>query len=219
MSSGDDTGERNPFAPPPADAPDQPWRPRAPRPNGGADRPDGQDGEPDERPLVPPPHPWSPGYQGGGRNPRPSAPQPPKLDPNDPAQRRARNAALAGMISLVCAFASLHYVALFVGALAVFWGVSAMRAPKQSSGAGTAGGGSAGQAPSEPSTPNPLTPAALAGILTGAMTVVFVSSVLGLAVYYNDYVTCVQDSLTSSAVDGCDKLAPQWYVDITKTSE
>ncbi|MFB6894033.1 hypothetical protein ACFCX4_32500 [Kitasatospora sp. NPDC056327] len=217
MSSGDDTGERNPFAPPPADAPDQPWRPRAPRTDDGSDRPEGQDGDQDERPPVPPPHPWSPGYQGGGWNPRPPAPQPPRLDPNDPAQRKARNAALAGMGALVCAFAALHYVALFVGALAIVWGVSAMRSPRPAATGDTAGAPApAGPAPTAS---NPLTPAALAGILTGAMTVVFVSAVLGLALYYNDYVTCVRDSLTSSATDGCDRLAPQWYVDITKQSE
>ncbi|GAA1412631.1 hypothetical protein GCM10009639_65070 [Kitasatospora putterlickiae] len=215
MSSGDDTGERNPFAPPPADAPDQPWRPRAPHASGGSDRPEGQDDDQDERPLVPPPHPWSPGYQGGGWHPRPPAPQPPRLDPGDPAQRKARNAALAGMGALVCAFASLHYVALFVGALAIVWGVSAMRAPRPAAADATA----AAPAPVGPTAPNPLTPAALAGILTGAMTVVFVSSVLGLALYYNDYVTCVQDSLTASGADGCERLAPQWYVDITKQSE
>ncbi|MFF2349314.1 hypothetical protein ACFVVL_06005 [Kitasatospora sp. NPDC058115] len=218
MSSGDDTGERNPFAPPPADAPDQPWRPRAPHPSDGSDRPEGQDGDPDERPLVPPPHPWSPGYRGSGWQPRPPAPQPPRLDPADPAQRKARNAALAGMGALVCAFASLHYVALFVGALAIAWGVSAMRAPKPAADAAT-GTGTGTPAAAAPPAPNPLTPAALAGILTGAMTVVFVSAVLGLAVYYNDYVTCVQDSLTASGADGCERLAPQWYVDITKQSE
>ncbi|MER5355094.1 hypothetical protein ABT093_32830 [Kitasatospora sp. NPDC002551] len=217
MSSGDDTGERNPFAPPPADAPDQPWRPRAPRPSDGSEGPEGQDGDPDERPLVPPPHPWSPGYQGGGWHPRPSAPQPPRLDPTDPAQRKARNAALAGMGALVCAFATLHYVALFLGALAIAWGVSAMRAPKPATADATAAPAAA--APGGPTAPNPLTPAALAGILTGAMTVVFVSSVLGLALYYNDYITCVRDSLTSSGADGCERLAPQWYVDITKPSE
>ncbi|MFF7454935.1 hypothetical protein [Kitasatospora sp. NPDC008115] len=224
MSSGDDTGERNPFAPPPADAPEQPWRPRAPHPSGGSDRPEGQDGDQEERPLVPPPHPWSPGYQGGRH--RPSGPQPPRLDPADPAQRKARNAALAGMGALVCAFAALHYVALFVGALAIAWGVSAMRAPRstgsdagagRASGTGTGAGRTAG--PAGGTAQNPLTPAALAGILTGAMTVVFVSSVLGLALYYNDYVTCVQDSLTASAVDGCERLAPQWYVDITRAGK
>ncbi|MFF2953236.1 hypothetical protein ACFVVU_18045 [Kitasatospora sp. NPDC057965] len=224
MSSGDDTGERNPFAPPPADAPDQPWRPRAPHSAEGSERPEGQDGDPDERPLVPPPHPWSPGYQGGGWHPRPPAPQPPRLDPSDPAQRKARNAALAGMGALVCAFATLHYVALFLGALAIAWGVSAMRTPKPApadSSAGAPTGAPTGGAVTAagPVAPNPLTPAALAGILTGAVTVVFVSSVLGLALRYNDYVTCVRDSLTASAADGCERLAPQWYVDITKQRE
>ncbi|MER7708340.1 hypothetical protein ABTX81_36300 [Kitasatospora sp. NPDC097605] len=218
MSSGDDTGERNPFAPPPADAPDQPWRPRAPHSSEGSDRPEGQDGDPDERPLVPPPHPWSPGYQGSGWHPRPPAPQPPRLDPTDPAQRKARNAALAGMGALVCAFAAVHYVALFLGALAIAWGVSAMRAPKPAP-ADAATGTPPPAAAAGPTTSNPLTPAALAGILTGAMTVVFVSAVLGLALYYNDYVSCVQDSLTAGAADGCERLAPQWYVDITRAGE
>ncbi|MFF1908408.1 hypothetical protein [Kitasatospora sp. NPDC058218] len=219
MSSGDNTGERNPFAPPPADAPDQPWQPRNPGPTEGPDAPDG-DGSPDERPQVPPPHPWSPGYQGGGWHPRPPAPQPPKLDPADPAQRKARNAALAGMGALVCAFASLHYVALFVGALAIVWGITAMRAPKPAATTATATGPAAPAAVAgESAAPNPLTPAALAGVLTGAMTVVFVSSVIGLSLYYNDYVTCVRDSLTSTGADNCERLAPKWYVDITKTRE
>ncbi|MGV9267063.1 hypothetical protein ACWDRR_20655 [Kitasatospora sp. NPDC003701] len=217
MSSGDNTGERNPFAPPPADAPDQPWQPRNPGPTEGPDAPDG-DGNPDERPQVPPPHPWSPGYQGGGWHPRPPAPQPPKLDPNDPAQRKARNAALAGMGALVCAFASLHYVALFVGALAIVWGITAMRAPKPATAPRT-GAAPAGAVAGEAGAPNPLTPAALAGVLTGAMTVVFVSSVIGLSLYYNDYVTCVRDSLTSTGADNCERLAPKWYVDITKNRE
>ncbi|MEU6236362.1 hypothetical protein [Kitasatospora sp. NPDC047058] len=213
MSSGDDTGERNPFAPPPADAPDQPWRPRNPGPAGGPDAPDGEGGQ-DERPQVPPPHPWSPGYQGGGWHPRPPAPQPPRLDPNDPAQRKARNAALAGMAALVCAFAALHYVALFVGALAIVWGVGAMRTPRPAGGR-TAATGAAPVAAG----PNPLTPAALAGVLTGAMTVVFVSSVIGLSLYYNDYVTCVRDSLTATGADNCDRLAPKWYVDVMRKGE
>ncbi|MFE2723715.1 hypothetical protein [Kitasatospora sp. NPDC059327] len=221
MSSGDNTGERNPFAPPPADAPDQPWQPRNPGPTEGSDAPDGEGG-PDERPQVPPPHPWSPGYQGGGRHPRPPAPQPPKLDPTDPAQRKARNAALAGMGALVCAFASLYYVALFVGALAIVWGVTAMRAPKPAAAkpaADSTGSGPSATAAGENPTPNPLTPAALAGVLTGAMTVVFVSSLIGLSLHYNEYVTCVRDSLTSTGADNCERLAPKWYVDITTKSE
>ncbi|MFC1417074.1 hypothetical protein [Streptacidiphilus cavernicola] len=87
-------GPRDPFAPPPKDAPDRPWQPRQPRqhPNhpgergwanedpprgGGEDGSGGQDGgsgsgpsgsgpagNGGQRPVVPPPHPWSPGYQG-----------------------------------------------------------------------------------------------------------------------------------------------------------
>ncbi|MFD0347806.1 hypothetical protein ACFQ0M_20865 [Kitasatospora aburaviensis] len=147
--------------------------------------------------------------------PRPPAPQPPRLDPNDPAQRKARNAALAGIASLICALAALHYVALFVGALAVAWGIGAMRAPKPA--ANPAGGAAAGAV--EPGSPNPLTPAALAGVLTGAMTVVFVTSAIGLSLYYNDYVTCVRDSLTTTGADNCERLAPKWYVDVTRQGE
>ncbi|MEV7777950.1 hypothetical protein [Kitasatospora sp. NPDC088351] len=215
MSSGDNTGERNPFAPPPADAPDQPWQPRTPPPAEGGEAPD--DAASEERPQVPPPHPWSPGHQGGGWHPRPPAPQQPRLDPGDPAQRRARNAALAGMASLVCAIAGIYYVALFVGALAILWGVNAMRAPKPAT--GTTTGGTPTAAAAVPATPNPLTPAALGGVLTGAVTVVFVSCVIGLSLYYNDYVTCVRDSLTATGEQGCDRLAPKWYVDIATKGE
>ncbi|MBV6696516.1 hypothetical protein [Kitasatospora aureofaciens] len=204
MSSGDNTGERNPFAPPPADAPDQPWQPRTPRPGEGPERPDGEGAG--EHPQVPPPHPWGPGPQGGdGWQPRPPAPQPPRLDPTDPAQRKARNAALAGLFALICVLAGFHWVALFVGALGILWGITAMRAPKPSA---TDPVGIA------PSASNPLTPAALSGILTGAMTVMVASSVIGLGLYYQDYVTCVQDSLTSVGADNCSRLAPQWYVDL-----
>ncbi|MEU9074826.1 hypothetical protein ACFYUY_16715 [Kitasatospora sp. NPDC004745] len=210
MSSGDDTGERNPFAPPPADAPDQPWQPRNPWPGehprgDGGQGPDGQGTG--ERPQFPPPHPWGPVQHGDGRGPRPPAPQPPKLDPTDPAQRRARNAALAGPAALVCLFIGLQWAALFFGVLGIVLGVSAMRTPRRAA----AGPGAAPR----PAAPNPLTPAALAGILTGAMTVVVASSVIALGVYYDDYVTCVRDSLTSVGAENCNRLAPKWYVDFT----
>lgn len=227
MSSGDNTGERNPFAPPPADAPDQPWQPRAPqRPAGSRpeapDAPDapgssGSSGS-DERPQVPPPHPWSPGYQGGW-HPQP-APQQPKYDPSDPTQRRARNALISGMAALVCALAGILYVALFVGALAVFWGITALRTDTRTAAGNTAAQRSAANA--EPTaatlagpTANPQTPAALGGLLTGGVAVVFVSCAIGLSLYYQDYVTCVNDALTSTAEQNCSTLAPKWYVDIT----
>ncbi|MFE4975493.1 hypothetical protein ACFRAR_25755 [Kitasatospora sp. NPDC056651] len=237
MSSGDDTGERNPFAPPPADAPDQPWQPRSPWGGEGQDGP-GQDGSgqggsgqggigqggPGQgggRPQGP--SPWGPGGDGRpGR--RPPAPQPPRLDPANPAHRKARNAALAGPLALVCLFTGLHWLALLIGALGIVWGVSAMRTRQTAAPAATAAtavasaSGPDGSYPGA-TAPNPLTPAALAGILTGAMTVVFATSVIGLGYHYRDYVTCVQDSLTSVGAQNCDRYAPQWYVDFTGNAE
>ncbi|MEU8921764.1 hypothetical protein AB0D10_12645 [Kitasatospora sp. NPDC048545] len=221
MSSGDETDERNPFAPPPADAPDQPWQPRSPWTGEG---PDGTGGQGDGRPQLPPP--WG---QGDGRpGPRPPAPQPPRLDPADPAHRRARNAALAGPFALVCLFAGFHWIALLIGVLGIVWGIGALRSPKgapagaPSGATGAAGAvgapGAVGPVP-RGAAPNPLTPAALAGILTGAMTVVVATSVIGLNYHYRDYVTCVRDSLTTAGVQGCDRYAPQWYVDFTGNTE
>ncbi|MFJ8626861.1 hypothetical protein ACIRD3_29035 [Kitasatospora sp. NPDC093550] len=213
MSSGDDSNERNPFAPPPADAPEQPWQPRSPWAGEGQDGAGGQGGE---RPQLPPP--WG---QGDGRpGQRPPAPQPPRLDPANPAHRRARNAALAGPFALVCLFAGFHWIALLVGVLGIVWGIRALRSPKGSpAAAGRVGAaGPVGPLPGG-ATPNPLTPAALAGILTGAMTVVVATSVIGLGYHYRDYVTCVQDSLTAVGAENCDRYAPQWYVDFTGNAE
>ncbi len=208
MSSGDNTDERNPFAPPPADAPDRPWQPRTPQPPTG-ERPDGADG--DEQQPAPPGHPWSPGYQGEWH---PQQPQQPKFDPADPAQRRARNALVAGMAALVCALGISQYVALFLGGVAVYWAVSALRtAPKTP----------AQNAPDAPAKPaarlggqpaNPQAPAAVGGLFTGAVALLVASVALGLGVYYQDYKVCVRDALTATAEQSCDNLAPKWYVNI-----
>ncbi|MER7750394.1 hypothetical protein [Kitasatospora sp. NPDC097643] len=224
MSSGDDTGERNPFAPPPADAPDQPWQPRGPRPGEG-DGTGGPDGQGDGRyPQFPPPHTWGPAHPGDQRQQRPPAPQPPRLDPTDPAHRRARNAAMSGLFSLVSLFAGFYWVALLAGALGIVLGIGAMRTrrPAKAAAVGTGFPGVPGAhgfpgahgVPGPPAS-NPLTPAALAGMLTGAMAVVVATSVIGLGLYYHDYVTCVRDSLTTVGADNCDRLAPKWYVDLT----
>lgn len=219
MSSGDDPDERNPFAPPPADAPDQPWRPRSPWPGQGQDGNGGQAGGPGgephgDRPPFPPQWGQGPGEGGPGR--RPQAPPPPRLDPTDPAHRKARNAALAGPFALVCLFAGFHWIALLVGLLGIAWGVGALRAkrPSTAPAPAVALGGPVG-APA----PNPLTPAALAGILTGAMTVVVATSVIGLSIHYRDYMTCVRDSLTNVGAENCDRYAPQWYVDFSGNAE
>ncbi|MFF7989938.1 hypothetical protein ACFZDG_09140 [Kitasatospora xanthocidica] len=216
MSSGDDTDERNPFAPPPADTPDQPWQPRSPWAGEGQDGGGQGGGQGGERPQLPPP--WGSGPGDGNPGRRPAGPQPPRLDPANPAHRRARNAALAGPLALVCLFTGFHWIALLVGLLGIVWGVSALRSPKGAPAATAGPVGAVGPVPMAPA-PNPLTPAALAGILTGAMTVVVATSVIGLNYHYRDYVTCVRDSLTTVGAENCDRYAPRWYVDFTGNAE
>ncbi|MFC8453675.1 hypothetical protein [Kitasatospora sp. NPDC057223] len=217
MSSGDNTGERNPFAPPPADAPDRPWQPRTPQPPAG-EQPDGTDGterpEGDDRPPTPPGHPWSPGYQGEW-HPQPAQQQ--KFDPTDPAQRRARNALVAGMAALVCALGISQYVALFLGGVAIYWAVSALRTTPKPPARDI-------DTPAPPATrlagqsANPQAPAAVGGLFTGAVAVLVVSAALALSLYYQDYNTCVRDALTTTAEQSCDNLAPTWYANIVNPS-
>ena len=134
----------NPFAPPPEGTPDRPWQPR--RPAGGQG--EGQDGrgEGDSSPWgsqwsdrQPGPaqggrfgdRPGSNGGSGGGQN----GPEGPaggpgtgmRWDPTDPAQRRARFALLSGMWAFFFALFSWPYVALLLGALALYWAISALR--------------------------------------------------------------------------------------------
>ncbi|WP_354640964.1 hypothetical protein [Kitasatospora camelliae] len=227
MSSREDTGERNPFAPPPADAPDQPWQPRLPQhlpATGGADGDgssgssgssgasgasgasdssgsSGSAGEEDETPQVPSPHPWGPGYRGPWSAPQP--PERPKFDPNDPVQRHSRYALTAGMAAMFCVVTSLGPVALLLGALAVYWAVSALRAGRRPKDA----------APGHPTAPQ--TPAALGGLVIGTAAVLFVLAGFAVQLYYADYLSCVQDALTEEAARSCSNLAPDWLVTIT----
>ncbi|AXI77954.1 hypothetical protein [Peterkaempfera bronchialis] len=243
MSSGNSTGERDPFAPPPADAPDRPWQPRAPQPPAGGPqgtqspgdggRPD--DGSPQGRPPVPPPHPWSPGWQGRP----PGSPYPPggpqqRYDPTDPVQRRARYALLAGMWGLFFMIFSLPYVGLLLGALALYWGISALRgtAKDPAAAAGqsepqqqqqqrigqTAPPPPAGQRPvplpppgwahSRP--PRPQVPAALGGLVTGGVALAMVAASWAVQLTHKDYYDCVSDALTQKAEHSCSTLIPDW---------
>ncbi|MDJ0382816.1 hypothetical protein QMF80_18650, partial [Streptomyces sp. G-G2] len=95
----------NPFAAPPEGRPDQPWQPRD-----GADEQERRDreGGGDN----------GPGGLGGG---------PARWDPTDPIQRRARYALLAGMWGFFLGVFGIPSAGLLLGALAVYWGVSALR--------------------------------------------------------------------------------------------
>ncbi|WP_328330335.1 MULTISPECIES: hypothetical protein [unclassified Streptomyces] len=165
----------NPFAPPPADRPDQPWRPRQPQHPAGGDGQgggngdgsgqgsgDGNDGDGSSPPSSDRGSQWSPvqpgrhegGFGGGpqrpaggpngpgnGRNGGQGGPGPSlRWDPKDPAQRRARYALLAGMWAFFFALFNLPEIGLLLGALALYWGISALRAKPQSQSQSQSGG-------------------------------------------------------------------------------
>src|SRR5439155_21717523 len=109
----------------------------------------------------PPPPPvwggqWSskqPGWQGGGLGGRPDGgPGPggaPRFDPTDPAQRRARYSVLGGMWGLFFALLGWTSFSLLLGALGVYWGISALRMkPEQRAAARAAAAAALSRAPS-----------------------------------------------------------------------
>ncbi|GGN24349.1 hypothetical protein [Streptomyces fuscichromogenes] len=194
-----DQQDDNPFAPPPEGTPDTPWRPR--RPTGDEDRgapwgsqwsdrqPGRQAGGFGERPGD--------GGPGDGGQGGPGGPGGPGMrwDPTDPAQRRARYALLCGMWAFLFALFSWPYVALLLGALAVYWGVSALRAKPRT--------------PEEAATGRPQTTAAISGLVTASLALALVAANFTAQMVYRDYYTCVTDALTNEAQQSCDHLLPK----------
>lgn len=108
----DRSTDDNPFAAPPEGRPDQHWEPRA-----GGDK-------------------QNPG-SGPGTDPGSG---PARWDPKDPIQRRARYALLAGMWGFFFGVFGIPSMGLLLGALALYWGISALRgAPAKASGDGAQG--------------------------------------------------------------------------------
>ncbi|WP_340376723.1 hypothetical protein U5640_17475 [Streptomyces sp. SS7] len=211
-SSGGD--EDNPFAPPPEGSPDRPWQPRRPA-NGGGE---------DPAPWGPPPagggspdgdrSPWGghwsdqqPGRSDGGFGERPGGggpegptpPPNPRWDPTDPAQRRARYALLSGMWAFFFALFGWPYVALLLGALAVNWGISALRTKPRTPDPDT---------PAAP-TGRPQTTAAISGLVTASLALALVAMTFTAQLVYRDYYTCTKDALTSEARQSCSDLLPK----------
>ncbi|MFE7329232.1 hypothetical protein ACFU8W_30455 [Streptomyces sp. NPDC057565] len=232
----------NPFAAPPENRPDQPWQPRHPS-NGGTDgdgsgNGDGapEDGSSDDRPVWG--SQWSshqPGRQSGGFGGRPGGPNGPggqggpentpgglRWDPTDPAQRRARYALLSGMWAFFFAIFDFPEIALLLGALAVYWSISSLRAKPRSStatdsAAGSSGTGSApaGAPASGPGAPyaqnqgRPQTTAAVSGLVTALLALSIVAMTFTVQLVYRDYYTCVNDALTKSGQLACNDLLPK----------
>ncbi|KNB51574.1 hypothetical protein [Streptomyces caatingaensis] len=204
----------NPFAPPPEGRPDQPWRPRAP--HGGDGGADGGNGgaEEDGGQRRPAPPAWGSqwssrqpgrhdggfgGPPGGGQDPSHGPGGGPRWDPSDPAQRRARYAVLAGLWGFFFALFSLPEVALLLGALSVYWGISALRGRP----------GDKGAAAPRPGGFRPQTTAAVSGLVMGGLALLIVVSTYGFQLVYRDYYTCVDDALTQSSRQACEVHLPE----------
>ncbi len=210
------SSDDNPFAPPPEGTPDRPWQPR--RPAGGQDGGPGQDdgSSPwgsqwsDRQPgraqggrFGDKPGSGSPGGPGGGQGGPQGSGGPgsgTRWDPADPAQRRARYALLGGMWAFFFALFSWSYVALLLGALALYWAISALRDKPRPA------------APDAPAPPTqgarPQTTAAISGLVTASLALTMVAMTFTAQLVYRDYYTCVNDSLTNTAKKSCDDLLP-----------
>ncbi|MFD7533746.1 hypothetical protein ACFV8E_40105 [Streptomyces sp. NPDC059849] len=242
--------DENPFAAPPENRPDQPWQPRRPSNTGnGNGNGDGdgssEGGSSDDRPAWG--GQWSsrqPGRQSGGFGGRPGnqggsngqggpegSPGGLRWDPTDPAQRRARYALLGGMWAFFFALFDFPEIALLLGALSVYWAISALRSkPKtasataadgsdQASAAARATGAAApgrvpatGSAPSAPAAPTggrQQTTAAVSGLVTALLALSIVATTYTVQLVYRDYYTCVNDALTKTGQLSCNDLLPK----------
>ncbi|MGW8061895.1 hypothetical protein ACVV2G_06280 [Streptomyces ziwulingensis] len=203
----------NPFAPPPEGMPDRPWQPRHPSNEDDQQGSSSSQGEGGRSPWG---RQWSdrqPGRSPGGFGERPGAPQSdpegsgggtgPRWDATDPTQRRARYALLSGMWALFFAIFDWPYVALLLGALALYWGISALRAkPRAASDPDT-------PAPPADQTGRPQRTAAISGLVTSSLAILLVAVSFGAQLVYNDYYTCRKDALTNEAKQSCDTLLPE----------
>ncbi|NEA62322.1 hypothetical protein [Streptomyces sp. SID12488] len=204
----------NPFAPPPEGTPDRPWQPRRPAGDDasgdGGNSPWGSlwsDRQPGRSPGVFGDRTGRSGGQGGQGGPEGQGDGQgtnPRWDPTDPAQRQARYALLCGMWAFFFALFNWPYVALLLGALALNWGIGALRA--------------------KPRTPNPDTPApaqgtggggrpqrtaAISGLVTASLALLMVAGTFSLQFMYRDYYTCANDALTTTAEKACNDLLPE----------
>ncbi|AWI30551.1 hypothetical protein E3E14_12985 [Streptomyces sp. ICN441] len=225
--------ESNPFAPPPAGSPDRPWHPRHGSEDDsspGRDRNGpGDDGEREEG-RAPGGGRWSsrqpgrssggfggrPGNEGGsgggqgGPDKGPGQGTGLRWDPTDPVQRRARYALLGGMWAFFFALFDFPEIALLLGALAIYWGGSSLRAKSRRTGQG----GTAPTAAPSPGTPGqpggrPQVTAAVSGLVMAVVALTIVAMTFTMQLVYRDFYTCVSDSLTKAGQMSCNTLLPE----------
>ncbi|MFI5802730.1 hypothetical protein [Streptomyces sp. NPDC051561] len=227
---GTSTDETNPFAPPPEGRPDQPWRPRkrAQDGNSAPDSPDSTSGSSwggqwsNRQPGRADGGFGGTGGNGPGRGQ--GGPEGPgagpgaglRWDPTDPAQRRARYALLAGMWAFFFAVFTQREIAMLLGALALYWGISALRDKKKPEDASAT---AVSPAPATPASTRPQTTAAVSGLVTAVLALAIVAATFTVQMVYRDYYTCVADSLTKSAQMSCNDELPKSLVPVFGVKE
>lgn len=207
--SGDSGDSGNPFAAPPEGRPDQPWRPRTPTGDSGDD--EGKDsggGRWSDRQPGRSPNPFGSGSRDGSGDGRPAGP---RWDPRDPGQRRARYALLSGMWSFFFALFNWPSVALLLGALSVYWGVTSLKMrgkPAEATAGKDRAPGEKAPATTEAGTRQQTT-AAVSGLVTAGLGLALVAALFGARIVYSDYYTCMDDALTNATRDSCEELLPK----------
>ncbi|MEU3746620.1 MULTISPECIES: hypothetical protein [Streptomyces] len=240
MPERQSTNDNNPFAPPPEGRPDQPWQPRRPEgsgddasgssgsPDGSGPEPDGSSGASDGR--------WSPrqpgrSTDGFGRGPdRRGGPEGGqggsgrekgmRWDPTDPAQRRARYAILAGMWAFFFAIFDIPELALLLGALGLYWGISSLRskpheaAPSDASAASAVSPAPPSEAPAVAPAPaavpvRSMRTAAISGLVASSVALMIVAVGFTMQIAYQDFYECRDDALTHAGQLACNDLLPK----------
>jgi len=95
---------------------------------------------------------------------------------------------------------SWPYVALPLGALAMYWAISALRAKPR------------GQDPDSPAPEQkgrPQTTAAVSGLVTASLALALAAASFVAQLVYSDYYTCTNDALTQEARQGWGDLLPK----------
>ncbi|MEW2634623.1 hypothetical protein AB0903_24020 [Streptomyces sp. NPDC048389] len=247
------TDDSNPFAPPPEGRPDQPWQPRHPSSNddSSSDASDASGSDDSDRGSGSGRGGgggrWSsrqPGRSsGGGFGGRPGSRQNDpngkggqtgpgglRWDPTDPVQRRARYALLSGMWAFFFALFDFPEIALLLGALAMYWSISSLRAKPGSRATSDAvtGGGTPPNAPPQPqhapgSAPaasnRPQITSAVSGLVMASLALLIVAASFTAQLVYRDYYTCVDDALTRSAQLACNEELPEPLRDVLGVQE
>ncbi|MCC5031694.1 hypothetical protein DMH02_000045 [Streptomyces sp. WAC 00631] len=130
------------------------------------------------------------------------------------------------MWGFILALFSLPEIALLLGSLALYWGISSLRGraqrpesspsrtatarPEDVSGAPDTAAGPA-KSPSQNGGYGARSQksAAVSGLVTGSLALAVVATTYTFQIVYRDYYTCVDDALTRSSQQQCEELLPE----------